>query len=137
MRNIIKIWFVTFISAVVPSALVHAYYIFMLDNCDPKFGCGGSLMIQMLMHGAGAIILSFAVSFSFYFVSKNKIFTFKKAYIVSSILIGVISSLLLKPYIDLDIGDDIGMFAGWFILPAFLSYIIYYVQMLIINRAKL
>lgn len=136
MKKYFLIWLVTFVSAVAPINLWYAFDVFIHDQCDPKFGCMGTLSLNIFIYAFGALILAFAVTLAFYFIARKNI-TLIKPYLLSSILIGILSSLILKPYIEYEFfSNDLGMLIGWFILAALLAYIVYLLQWNITNKHR-
>ena len=134
MKNIIKIWVVSFISAIIPINAWHAYDIFLLNHCDPKLGCMGSFQFSILIYGISAFIIAFAAISAYYLVIMRKNITQLKLSTISTVMISIILSAFMKIYIKYHLGDDTVMFIGGFLLSALLAYIVYQVEINITSK---
>lgn len=111
MLNAIKIALLSFLLFLCPMSLFQGYQVFILESCDPKFGCVGTFQLGLLISSLFGLVSSLslmALSLRFHTV------TFSWPIIFTSLFLGSIyQSVILTSGV---FHSDISMAIAWFIL---------------------
>ncbi len=121
MKNIQKIWIISFVSTALPIMSFYAYSFLILNQWDPKLGYLGSILVVSIIYSIFAIITAFSFSASFYIVQKKNNFSLNKQHYIISIFTGILLSSLAPLYFQNSIGELLGTTIGWFVISFVLS----------------
>ena len=137
MKNIAKIWFVTFTGVIVPMSLWNIYYIFGLGNCEFKLGCEGTFISETMGLIFWALISSFSILYVYLLFIWQNIIKYEKPILIITFISGIILSFLLIHFYSYSIFDFDRLTASFWAITSFIiGCIAYAFQMILINRTS-
>ncbi len=121
MRDSIKVWFVTLLGVMLPVSAWNAYETFILNVCDPKFGCSGGFQFGLFILFICAFLSASAIATSSLLLQKNNsVATTNETMVLifcASVGLGVLSQSLLTNF------DSItSMVLGWFAISFIVGF---------------
>ena len=135
MRRIGFIWLLSFLSVLVPMNLWYAFDVFVLDQCDPKFGCAGTFRLLLFIHGTAALLAAFAMLSSVVYLLKKHGYELDKRMLLGLTGVGIVLSVLSWAFLQSTFWELPGLLVGWFVIALLLSLAALSVSMKITKRS--
>ncbi len=132
MKNLVAVWSITFVSIMIPLTLWSIINIYLLNNCDPKFGCGGGFQVESTVQFLTAFTSSFLVLAAFFVNQNLKYIKIHKYIKISTIIVGILIAIGIKAIVS-NMGASVFISLSWFIFPFGVGFVVYLVNGLYIK----